>query len=222
MNSQWNDDRDSQYGSGPQWGNSGSQYGGSSSGRGNSGTGTQWGNSGSGSQYGGGNYGSGSQWGNSGRDTQSGTGTYESGSRWGRSGSTQWGKGGNDSDQDTMHKGKGPKGYKRADERIQDDINDRLTDDSQLDASEIEVTVTNGEVKLSGTVDSRDAKRRAEDLTEAISGVSNVENSIRVKQDKEMGSSTSDKSATSGSSTGSSSTDKNHNGHDKNKTKSTM
>ena len=122
-----------------------------------------------------------------------------------------------------MHKGKGPKGYKRSDERIQDDINDRLTDDTQLDASDIEVTVTNGEVKLSGTVDNRQAKRRAEDLAEAISGVSNVENSIRVKQDKETGSSTSDKNTTSGSSQSSSSPSNTHNGHDnKNKTKSAM
>src|ERR1700743_344798 len=99
------------------------------------------------------------------------------------------------------HRGKGPKGYQRSDERITEEINDRLTDDHQLDASGIEVNVTNGQVKLSGSVDSRASKRRAEDLAEAISGVSNVENSIRVNKDK----SSSDKSSDMGKSSSSSS-----------------
>jgi len=99
----------------------------------------------------------------------------------------------------TSHKGKGPKGYRRSDERIQEEINDRFTDDYRLDASQIEVKVNNGEVKLTGTVESREAKRRAEDMAEAISGVSNVENSLRVKQenDSERNSSTSGSSGMS-------------------------
>ncbi len=39
-----------------------------------------------------------------------------------------------------------------------------------------------GEVILTGTVNSRDQKRRAEDIAESISGVNNVENRIRVGQ----------------------------------------
>ncbi len=39
------------------------------------------------------------------------------------------------------HRGKGPKGYARTDERIKEDVNERLTDDSMVDASEIEVDV---------------------------------------------------------------------------------
>jgi len=80
------------------------------------------------------------------------------------------------------YKGKGPKNYSRSDERIKDDINDRLSDDPFVDASEIEVTVTSGEVTLTGTVDQRSAKRRAEDIAEDVSGVKNVENRIRVGQ----------------------------------------
>jgi osmotically-inducible protein OsmY len=79
-----------------------------------------------------------------------------------------------------QYKGKGPKNYKRSDERIKDDINDRLSDDPFIDASEIDVTVSSGEVTLTGTVDHRSTKRRAEDLAEAVSGVKNVENRIRV------------------------------------------
>lgn len=78
------------------------------------------------------------------------------------------------------HKGKGPKNYNRSDERIKEDINDRLSDDPFIDASDIEVTVTNGEVTLTGTVEERSNKRRAEDLAENVSGVKNVENRIRV------------------------------------------
>jgi hypothetical protein len=44
------------------------------------------------------------------------------------------------------------------------------------------VTVDNGEVSLSGTVSDRASKRRAEDLVEEVSGVTNVENRIRIGQ----------------------------------------
>lgn len=80
------------------------------------------------------------------------------------------------------HRGRGPKNYARSDERIRDDVNDRLSDDSWLDASHIEVTVTDREVTLNGTVSSRDDKRRAEDLAEHCSGVNHVQNNLRVQR----------------------------------------
>jgi hypothetical protein len=70
----------------------------------------------------------------------------------------------------------------------------------------VEVTVTNGEVKLTGTVESRDAKRHAEDLVDSISGVLNVENGIRVKQEQTSTSGTGSTSKTGTGSTGSTST----------------
>jgi osmotically-inducible protein OsmY len=82
------------------------------------------------------------------------------------------------------HRGKGPKGYQRSDERIKDDINDRLSDDPFVDASEIDVTVENGEVTLTGTVKNRGDKRRSEDLAEAVSGVKNVEVRLRVQDER--------------------------------------
>ncbi|HZZ37080.1 MAG TPA: BON domain-containing protein [Caulobacteraceae bacterium] len=78
------------------------------------------------------------------------------------------------------HRGRGPKGYKRSDERIREDVNDRLTDDPYLDASEIEVLVAIGEVTLTGTVESREDKRRTEDLADAVSGVRHVQNNLRI------------------------------------------
>lgn len=77
------------------------------------------------------------------------------------------------------HRGKRPKGYKRSDERIREDVCDRLSDDDELDASEITVTVKDGEVTLKGTVTDRRAKYRAEDLVESAGGVRDVDNQLR-------------------------------------------
>jgi osmotically-inducible protein OsmY len=79
------------------------------------------------------------------------------------------------------HRGRGPKGYTRSDERIKEDVHDRLTDDGWLDASDIEVQVSSSEVTLTGQVSSREEKRRAEDIVEAVSGVKHVQNNLRVK-----------------------------------------
>ncbi|MGQ4274723.1 BON domain-containing protein [Terrihabitans sp. B22-R8] len=82
--------------------------------------------------------------------------------------------------EDARHQGVGPKGYRRSDERIREDISDRLTEDPYINASEIEVNVEGGEVTLTGHVDSRNARRRAEDIAERISAVTHVQNNLRV------------------------------------------
>jgi osmotically-inducible protein OsmY len=83
---------------------------------------------------------------------------------------------------DRRHSGRGPRNYARSDSRIHEDVCDRLTEHPLVDASDIDVSVSGREVTLSGTVHSRDEKRRAEDIAEAISGVTNVQNNLRVKQ----------------------------------------
>ena len=80
-----------------------------------------------------------------------------------------------------VHKGKGPKSYKRTDDRILEDINDRMCDNPYLDASEIEVTVKDGDVILTGRVEDREAKRLAADIGEEVKGVQNVENRLHVR-----------------------------------------
>ena len=79
------------------------------------------------------------------------------------------------------HVGRGPKGWQRSDERIREDINERLTDHPHVDASDIEVSVKEGEVTLTGTVDDRQAKRLAEDIAESVSGVRDIHNQIRLQ-----------------------------------------
>lgn len=87
-----------------------------------------------------------------------------------------------DLDRAEDHRGRGPRGYTRSDDRIREDVSDRLTDDYRVNAADVEVTVSNGEVTLNGTVRSRDEKRRAEDVAEAVSGVKHVQNNLRVSQ----------------------------------------
>lgn len=84
--------------------------------------------------------------------------------------------------QDRGHRGRGPKDYKRSDERISDDAHQRLTDDPWLDASNVNVSVSGGELTLSGTVENREAKHRAERCVEDISGVTHVQNNLRIDQ----------------------------------------
>jgi hypothetical protein len=76
--------------------------------------------------------------------------------------------------------GRGPKGYRRSDERIREEINEELTRNPEVDASEIEVQVQNSEVTLNGKVEDRHQKRLAEDLAERCSGVNDVHNQLKV------------------------------------------
>ena len=55
--------------------------------------------------------------------------------------------------------GKGPKGFKRSDEKIREEVCEALYRDNSVDASEIEVSVKDAEVILSGTVSERRMKR---------------------------------------------------------------
>jgi len=80
------------------------------------------------------------------------------------------------------HRGRGPAGYTRSDERIREDVNDKLTEDWRVDARAVEVSVASGEVTLDGTVASREQKRRAEDVVDSLSGVKHVQNNLRVTE----------------------------------------
>jgi hypothetical protein len=77
--------------------------------------------------------------------------------------------------------GRGPKGYRRSDDRIREDVNEELTRHPEIDASEIEVIVDDAEVTLVGVVEDRRAKRLAEDIAERSSGVNEVHNQLRVR-----------------------------------------
>lgn len=102
---------------------------------------------------------------------------------WGREG--QWGGGwnqGRDRGSEGRFSGRGPRSYKRSDDRIEEDVNQRLTEHPMIDATDIEVHVQNGEVTLRGHVDHREAKRIAEDITESVFGIKELTNQIKVRQ----------------------------------------
>ena len=88
----------------------------------------------------------------------------------------------NDDTRRGEHYGRGPAGYKRSDTRIDEEINDHLTEHSYIDATEIVVTVKDGEVTLEGTVPDRDQKYYAEDVAEKVPGVMDVNNLLKVKK----------------------------------------
>lgn len=86
-----------------------------------------------------------------------------------------------------QHIGRGPKGYQRSDERIKEDVCERLTQHGEIDASDMDVTVRNGEVTLQGSVPNRWTKRMAEDAVENVSGVKEVHNQLRISQPGTLG-----------------------------------
>jgi osmotically-inducible protein OsmY len=84
--------------------------------------------------------------------------------------------------------GRGPRGYRRGNERIREDICERLTEDPRIDASDVEVQVANAEVTLSGSVRTRDEKHFTENVIERIMGVRAVNNNLKVRPpDQESG-----------------------------------
>jgi osmotically-inducible protein OsmY len=78
------------------------------------------------------------------------------------------------------HRGRGPLGYQRSNERIHEEVCDRLEAHGHLDASNIEVKVEKGEVTLTGTVPDRRTKRLAETVAEGVRGVADVHNQLRL------------------------------------------
>lgn len=76
-------------------------------------------------------------------------------------------------------RGVGPKGFKRSDERISEEICQLLTDDDRIDARGIEVSVNDGEVTLSGNVPERRMKWLAEEVIESVGGVREVNNRLK-------------------------------------------
>ncbi len=78
------------------------------------------------------------------------------------------------------HTGRGPRNFRRTDGRLHDEICELLTSDDQIDASEVEVSVVDGDVLITGTVETLDLKHLAEDIAFRVSGVLDVTNQLRV------------------------------------------
>ncbi|NSX15483.1 BON domain-containing protein [Cupriavidus taiwanensis] len=75
----------------------------------------------------------------------------------------------------------GPKNYRRGDDRIHDEVCDRLAHAQELDVSEVTVRVQDGLVTLEGHVGDRRSKYDIEDIAERVFGVQDVINHIHVR-----------------------------------------
>ncbi|MBI5616755.1 MAG: BON domain-containing protein [Gammaproteobacteria bacterium] len=118
-----------------------------------------------GSGYGGGS--TDSSWG---RGEESGMGGIR-----GSLGSAQRGQG-----RQSFH-GVGPQGYERSDDKLKEMVCERLTEDSEIDPSQVHVEVSRGEVTLTGQVRDRETKFRIEDLVDKCGGVKEIHNNVRVQ-----------------------------------------
>jgi osmotically-inducible protein OsmY len=89
--------------------------------------------------------------------------------------------GGNWSAYSGPHAGKGPKGWKSSDDRIYEEVCQILEQRGDIDPSEVEIKVSNGEVTMEGTVSDRTSKRRLDEAIDQVSGIKDVHNRVRVK-----------------------------------------
>ncbi len=76
--------------------------------------------------------------------------------------------------------GKNPEAFTRPDSAIRAQIYDRLALEAPFDTKDIEVTVKNHHVTLSGTIHSKKHSRLAEKIANSVSGVEAVENKLTV------------------------------------------
>jgi hypothetical protein len=80
-------------------------------------------------------------------------------------------------------RGFGPRGYIRSDQRIYEDICDRLTENPFIDASDITVTVRDRTVTLAGSVDSVISLHQAREIAREVVGVTTVRNDLIIAGD---------------------------------------
>ncbi|KWF81107.1 transporter [Burkholderia diffusa] len=92
---------------------------------------------------------------------------------------------GSEAQRDAMRQRRGPKGYTRSDERIREDVCERLARALDIDVSDVSVQVRDGRVELDGTVPSRWMKHDIEDIADSCMWVRDVENRVRVRRDED-------------------------------------
>lgn len=70
--------------------------------------------------------------------------------------------------------------YRRTDERVRDDVCERLSHSNAVDPANVTVEVHDGIVTLDGTVPRRSMRYALEDITARCMGVIDVDNRVRV------------------------------------------
>lgn len=75
-----------------------------------------------------------------------------------------------------------PPRIRRDDRRIEEDVNEWLTHDPEVDATDVEVRCRDGAVALSGLVDQRWQRYYIEDMLERRLGIERIENDLKVRR----------------------------------------
>jgi osmotically-inducible protein OsmY len=112
---------------------------------------------------------------------------YWTGNQYGNAQDSYWNNGYQEDEnllapRERNYVGKGPKGYRRSDESIKEDVCKRLFQSHDIDASDLEVDVNEGTVSLTGTVPFKDMKHYAEFLSMGVSGVQFIANKLEVRK----------------------------------------
>jgi len=72
--------------------------------------------------------------------------------------------------------------HDQSDERIDREITDHLTQHSYIDATEVVVTVKDGDVTLSGSVPDDDQSHYVEEIAQKVAGVKHIHNQLTIKK----------------------------------------
>ena len=102
------------------------------------------------------------------------------------------------SEQRGPHYGKGPKGYVRSDDRIREDLSEKLARHPYIDASDVNIESRNGAVSLTGSVADRNTKHYIEDMCADCQGVRDVDNRLTVAPRRDASGSHAGQSAATG------------------------
>jgi osmotically-inducible protein OsmY len=101
--------------------------------------------------------------------------------RYGGYGQAYGGGHGGEKYEEAASRARPPRGYRRSDERIRDEVYERLAHQDWIDAEDVEVRCEDGVVTLTGTVERRRDRRVAEDLAHEVRGVHDVMNELRAR-----------------------------------------
>lgn len=77
---------------------------------------------------------------------------------------------------------RGPKGFRRSDERLKEDLAQALMFHDDIDLSDVSIDVKDAKVTLEGNVPERWMRYAIDDIAESIIGVEEVENGVRVRR----------------------------------------
>jgi len=71
-----------------------------------------------------------------------------------------------------------------ADDRISDDVRQRLASNADVRGAALDVTVKDGVVTIKGRVHTEKGRKKATEITKKVKGVVNVDNQLKLYSDK--------------------------------------